>query len=115
MALPPLLTLGPAGPGSPLAPSRPLKPCRRKEKSGGEGVRGDPSARWSSPHSTKSCWRGGGTHPVTLHARQAGGSWQTTGTLGEEAGGDGGAQAGLSPHPTHFHPLGEGRKPLSWC
>lgn len=47
VALPPLLTLGPAGPGSPLAPSRPLKPWGR-ERGGVGGSGGDPGGAQGS-------------------------------------------------------------------
>lgn len=57
-------------------------------------------------------WLGGRTHSVSLHARQAGGSWQTTGTLGEKDGGDGDALGGGSGgvptplSPGKWHGLG---------
>ena len=78
--LSPLLTLGPAGPGSPLAPSRPLKPWGVGERRG--GVRRGPLADVGLPLPLNLAGGGGGTHPVTLHARETGGSWETTGTLG---------------------------------
>lgn len=80
--LPPLLTLGPAGPGSPLAPSRPLKPWEAGERSGGSG--GEPPSKVVHPLPLNLASMGGGTHSVTLHARQTGSSWETTCTLGEK-------------------------------
>lgn len=72
----------------------------------GWGVRRGPSVRSGVPRPLNVTSTGlGGTHSVSLHAWQAGGSGETSSTLGETGGGDGGA-GGAVPTPQHPVPKG---------